>query len=51
MGYLSDDELRDRALPLVKSGYGRYLLDALEREILDRPAQLTPSASALRVSA
>ena len=51
MGYLSDDELRDRALPLVKSGCGRYLLNALEREILDRPAQLTPSASALRVSA
>lgn len=51
MGYLSDDELRDRALPLVKSGYGRYLLDALERELLDRPVQLSPSASALRVSA
>ena len=51
MGYLSDDELRDRALPLVKSGYGRYLLDVLERELLDRPVQLSPSASALRVSA
>ena len=51
MGYLSDDELRDRALPLVKSGYGRYLLDALERELQDRPVQLSPSASALRVSA
>lgn len=32
MGYLSDDELRERAEPLVKSGYGRYLLDVLERE-------------------
>ena len=32
MGFLSDDELRERAEPLVKSGYGRYLLDALERE-------------------
>ena len=30
-GYLSDDELRARAEPLVKSGYGRYLLDVLER--------------------
>ena len=51
MGYLSDAELRDRALPLVKSGYGRYLLDALERELLDRPVQLTPSTSAMRASA
>ncbi len=32
MGYLSDQELRERAEPLVKSGYGRYLLDVLERE-------------------
>ncbi|MDO5644489.1 MAG: glucose-1-phosphate thymidylyltransferase RfbA [Dermabacter sp.] len=32
MGMLSDDELRERAEPLVKSGYGRYLLDVLERE-------------------
>jgi len=29
MGYLSDSELRERAEPLVKSGYGRYLLDIL----------------------
>ena len=32
MGYLSDEELRERAKPLVKSGYGRYLIDVLERE-------------------
>src|SRR5699024_1250943 len=51
MGYLSDEELRERAQPLVKSGYGRYLLDALERELADRPLQLSPSAAALRVSA
>jgi glucose-1-phosphate thymidylyltransferase len=31
MGFLSDDELRSRAEPLVKSGYGRYLLTALEQ--------------------
>jgi glucose-1-phosphate thymidylyltransferase len=31
MGFLSDDELRERAEPLVKSGYGRYLLDLLDR--------------------
>jgi len=37
MGYLSDEELRERAQPLVKSGYGRYLLDVLERERNDRP--------------
>lgn len=30
-GYLSDDELRERAEPLVKSGYGTYLLDILDR--------------------
>ena len=29
MGYLSDEELRVRAEPLVKSGYGQYLLDTL----------------------
>ena len=31
-GFLSDAELRLRAEKLVKSGYGRYLLEALERE-------------------
>ncbi|MGX9670130.1 glucose-1-phosphate thymidylyltransferase RfbA [Mycobacterium sp. HM-7] len=30
-GYLSGDELRERAEPLVKSGYGTYLLDLLAR--------------------
>lgn len=29
-GFLSDDELRQRAEPLVKSGYGAYLLGLLE---------------------
>ncbi|GAA2988772.1 glucose-1-phosphate thymidylyltransferase [Microbacterium terrae] len=29
MGFLTDDELRRRAEPLIKSGYGRYLLKAL----------------------
>jgi glucose-1-phosphate thymidylyltransferase len=29
LGFLSDDELRERAEPLVKSGYGRYLLEIL----------------------
>ena len=28
-GFLSDDELRERAEPLVKSGYGAYLFDLL----------------------
>ena len=31
-GFLSTDELRQRAEPLVKSGYGTYLLDLLARE-------------------
>ncbi|MCV7218494.1 glucose-1-phosphate thymidylyltransferase RfbA [Mycobacterium crocinum] len=30
-GFLSEDELRERAEKLVKSGYGSYLLDLLER--------------------
>ena len=30
-GYLSDEELRIRAATLVKSGYGSYLLELLER--------------------
>jgi glucose-1-phosphate thymidylyltransferase len=30
-GFLSDDELRERAEKLVKSGYGSYLLGLLER--------------------
>jgi glucose-1-phosphate thymidylyltransferase len=30
-GFLSDDELRERAEPVVKSGYGLYLLDLLNR--------------------
>ena len=30
-GFLSDDALRERAEQLVKSGYGTYLLDILER--------------------
>ncbi len=30
-GFLSDDELRERADQLVKSGYGAYLLDILKR--------------------
>lgn len=30
-GFLTDEELRERAEPLVKSGYGAYLLETLER--------------------
>jgi glucose-1-phosphate thymidylyltransferase len=30
MGLLTDDQLRERALPLVKSGYGTYLLELLQ---------------------
>ena len=35
MGYLTDDQLREAATPLLKSGYGEYLLEILEenREI------------------
>ncbi|WP_174185640.1 glucose-1-phosphate thymidylyltransferase RfbA [Nocardia barduliensis] len=31
MGYIDDDRLCELAEPLVRSGYGRYLLDLLER--------------------
>jgi glucose-1-phosphate thymidylyltransferase len=31
LGYVTDDELRERAELLVKSGYGGYLLDLLDR--------------------
>ena len=31
MGFLNDDELEERARPLVKSGYGAYLLELLGR--------------------
>jgi glucose-1-phosphate thymidylyltransferase len=31
-GFLSDDELRERAEPLTKSGYGHYLLDLLDQK-------------------
>ncbi len=30
-GWLTDDDLRERAEPLATSGYGRYLLELLER--------------------
>ena len=30
-GFLTDDELRARAETLVKSGYGTYLLELLDR--------------------
>ncbi len=30
-GFITDDELRTRAETLVKSGYGRYLLDLIDR--------------------
>ncbi|MCC8999087.1 MAG: glucose-1-phosphate thymidylyltransferase, partial [Candidatus Contendobacter sp.] len=34
MGYISDDQLAQLAAPLAKSGYGRYLLELLERGIV-----------------
>ncbi len=30
-GFLTDEQLRERAVKLVKSGYGSYLLEILER--------------------
>jgi glucose-1-phosphate thymidylyltransferase len=34
-GFLSDDQLRERAERLIKSGYGRYLLDLLSDDVSD----------------
>ncbi|QUW18560.1 glucose-1-phosphate thymidylyltransferase RfbA [Agrococcus sp. Marseille-Q4369] len=34
-GWIDDDQLRELAQPLVKSGYGRYLLTLLERAARD----------------
>jgi glucose-1-phosphate thymidylyltransferase len=31
LGFLSDAELQERAVPLVKSGYGKYLLELLDQ--------------------
>ena len=39
-GWISDDQLEELALPLVKSGYGQYLLGLLER----RPSR-SPTSS------
>lgn len=30
LGFLTDDDLRERATPLIKSGYGQYLIDLME---------------------
>ena len=32
MGNITDEELHARALPMIKSGYGEYLLDLLEQK-------------------
>lgn len=34
LGFLTDEELQDRAEPLAKSGYGKYLLDLLSEDAL-----------------
>lgn len=33
MGYIDEAQLRDVAQPLIKSGYGKYLLDLLEHKV------------------
>ncbi len=42
-GFLSDEELRDRAEAMLKSGYGDYLLQLLERRDIPRRRR-TPQA-------
>ncbi|MFC9350457.1 glucose-1-phosphate thymidylyltransferase RfbA [Arthrobacter sp. NPDC057013] len=43
LGFLSDDELRERAEPLGKSGYGKYLLDLLAEDAAENPERLALS--------
>ncbi len=33
MGYIDEDKLKEIAQPLIKSGYGRYLMGLLERQV------------------
>jgi glucose-1-phosphate thymidylyltransferase len=33
MGYIDEAKLRDIASPLVKSGYGKYLLSLLDSKV------------------
>ncbi|MGH3413301.1 MAG: glucose-1-phosphate thymidylyltransferase RfbA [Marmoricola sp.] len=44
MGFLSDDELRERAGQMTKSGYGAYLLELLERPDLSRRRRASRSS-------
>lgn len=39
LGFLTDEELQERAAPLAKSGYGRYLLDLIAEGAADLPAE------------
>lgn len=39
LGFLSDDELQERAEPLAKSGYGRYLLDLIAEGAAELPTE------------
>ncbi len=34
MGFIQEQQLRDLAIPLLKSGYGKYLLDIADKKIL-----------------
>ncbi|MEV7473769.1 glucose-1-phosphate thymidylyltransferase RfbA [Pseudarthrobacter oxydans] len=40
LGFLTDEELQDRAEPLAKSGYGKYLLELLSEDALADDLQL-----------
>lgn len=40
LGFLSDEDLQERAEPLAKSGYGRYLLDLLAEDAVENPERL-----------
>ena len=39
LGFLSDEELQERAEPLAKSGYGRYLLDLIAESATGLPTE------------
>lgn len=43
MGYLSDEDLRERAEPLLASGYGKYLLELIEQVPQQRAVRTEPA--------
>ena len=50
-GFLTDDELEQRANALLKSGYGTYLADIVDRQAAERPEPGLADADAEHLTA